>query len=58
MKMAKMHLPQIILEVAKNVVLWQFDGIKRAFVNVNKKGETVIKTDGINIEVRISLFML
>ncbi|KOC69722.1 DNA-directed RNA polymerase I subunit RPA1 [Habropoda laboriosa] len=49
LKMIKLDLPTIIRKVANRIVLWQVPRIKRAFTFQNNDGETVLKTDGINI---------
>nr|XP_031847048.1 DNA-directed RNA polymerase I subunit RPA1 [Nomia melanderi]XP_031847057.1 DNA-directed RNA polymerase I subunit RPA1 [Nomia melanderi] len=49
LKMIKLDLPTIIRNVANRVVLWEVPCIKRAFTFQNNDGETVLKTDGINI---------
>ncbi|XP_017875380.1 DNA-directed RNA polymerase I subunit RPA1 [Ceratina calcarata] len=49
LEMIKMDLPTIIRNVANRVVLWEVPCIKRAFTFQNKDGETILRTDGINI---------
>ncbi|CAK9825352.1 DNA-directed RNA polymerase I subunit RPA1 [Anthophora retusa] len=49
LKMIKLDLPTIIRNVANRIVLWEVPCIKRAFTFQNNDGETVLKTDGINI---------
>ncbi|XP_011298685.1 DNA-directed RNA polymerase I subunit RPA1 [Fopius arisanus] len=49
LKMIKIDLPTILKTVAGKVVLWETPAIKKAFTFPNSKGETVLKTDGINI---------
>ncbi|KZC10083.1 PREDICTED: DNA-directed RNA polymerase I subunit RPA1 [Dufourea novaeangliae] len=49
LKMIKLDLPTIIRNVANRVVLWEVPHIKRAFTFQNNDGDTVLKTDGINI---------
>ncbi|XP_066591152.1 DNA-directed RNA polymerase I subunit RPA1 [Prorops nasuta] len=49
LKMIKMDLQSIIKNVASKIVLWETPCIKRAFTFHNNAGETVLKTDGINI---------
>ncbi|XP_076296243.1 RNA polymerase I subunit RpI1 [Lasioglossum baleicum] len=49
LKMINLDLPTIIRNVADRVVLWEVPCIKRAFTFQNNSGETLLKTDGINI---------
>ncbi|XP_076749150.1 RNA polymerase I subunit RpI1 [Xylocopa sonorina] len=49
LKMIKLDLPTIIRNVAEKVVLWEVPCIKRAFTFQNNDGDTILKTDGINI---------
>lgn len=49
--MIKLDLLTIIKNVADKVVLWGVPCIKRAFTFQNNSGETILKTDGINIIV-------
>ncbi|XP_015122909.1 DNA-directed RNA polymerase I subunit RPA1 [Diachasma alloeum] len=49
LRMIKIDLPTILKNVAGKVVLWETPSIKKAFTFPNAKGETVLKTDGINI---------
>ncbi|OAD54192.1 DNA-directed RNA polymerase I subunit RPA1, partial [Eufriesea mexicana] len=49
LKMLKLDLPTIIRNVANKVILWEVPCIKRAFTFQNNDGETILKTDGINI---------
>jgi len=49
--MIKLNMPTIIRNVAKNTVLWETPDIKKAFTFQNSKGETILKTDGLNIMV-------
>lgn len=49
--MLKLDLPTIIKNVANRVILWEVPCIKRAFTFQNNNGETILKTDGINIIV-------
>ncbi|XP_076647337.1 RNA polymerase I subunit RpI1 [Halictus rubicundus] len=49
LKMIKLDLPTIIRNVANKAVLWEVPCIKRAFTFQNTSGETLLKTDGINI---------
>ena len=49
--MTKLDLPMILRNVAKNVVLWETPAIRKAFTFQNQSGETILKTDGINIVV-------
>lgn len=49
--MIKLDLPTIIRNAAKNTVLWEAPRIKKAFTFQNSKGETILKTDGLNIAV-------
>lgn len=51
LKMLKLDLPTIIRNVANKVILWEVPCIKRAFTFQNNDGETILKTDGINIIV-------
>nr|XP_033343116.1 DNA-directed RNA polymerase I subunit RPA1 [Megalopta genalis] len=49
LQMVKLDLPTIIRNVANRVVFWEVPCIKRAFTFQNNNGDTVLKTDGINI---------
>ncbi|XP_012272524.1 DNA-directed RNA polymerase I subunit RPA1 [Orussus abietinus] len=49
LKMTKLDLPTILRNVAERVVLWETPRIKRAFTFENSTGETILKTDGLNI---------
>ncbi|XP_033177211.1 DNA-directed RNA polymerase I subunit RPA1 isoform X2 [Bombus impatiens] len=49
LKMLKLDLPTITRNVANRVVLWEVPHVKRAFTFQNNNGETILKTDGINI---------
>lgn len=49
--MLKLDLPTIIKNVANRVILWEVPCIKRAFTFQSNNGETILKTDGINIIV-------
>lgn len=49
--MMKLHLPTIIRNAANKTVLWETPNIKKAFIVENNKGETILKTDGLNIIV-------
>ncbi|XP_014487682.1 PREDICTED: DNA-directed RNA polymerase I subunit RPA1 isoform X2 [Dinoponera quadriceps] len=49
LKMIKLDLPTIIRNVASKTVLWETPCIKRAFTFQNNEGETILKTDGLNI---------
>ncbi|XP_043584606.1 DNA-directed RNA polymerase I subunit RPA1 [Bombus pyrosoma] len=49
LKMLKLDLPTITRNVANKVVLWEVPCVKRAFTFQNNNGETILKTDGINI---------
>lgn len=49
LKMLKLDLPTITRNVANRVVLWEVPCVKRAFTFQNNNGETILKTDGINI---------
>ncbi|XP_057335283.1 DNA-directed RNA polymerase I subunit RPA1 [Microplitis mediator] len=49
LKLIKLDLPTIIRDTAKKVVLWETPAIKRAFTFENPEGETILKTDGLNI---------
>ena len=52
--MTKLDLPTILRRVANKVVLWETPLIKKAFTFENKdKTETILKTDGINVVVKI-----
>ncbi|XP_029165392.1 DNA-directed RNA polymerase I subunit RPA1 [Nylanderia fulva] len=48
LKMIKLDLPTIIRNAADKTVLWETPCIKKAFTFQNK-GETILKTDGLNI---------
>ncbi|KAL6257208.1 hypothetical protein P5V15_012135 [Pogonomyrmex californicus] len=45
----KLDLPEIIKNVAGKTVLWEIPCIKKAFTFQNSVGETILKTDGLNI---------
>ncbi|XP_046828533.1 DNA-directed RNA polymerase I subunit RPA1 isoform X2 [Vespa crabro] len=47
--MTKIDLPTIIRNVAGKVILWETPDIRRAFTIESSDGETILKTDGINI---------
>ncbi|XP_078050334.1 RNA polymerase I subunit RpI1 isoform X1 [Augochlora pura] len=49
LQMMKLDLPTIIRNVANRVVFWEVPCIKRAFTFQNNSGDTLLKTDGINI---------
>lgn len=49
--MTKIDLPTIIRNVAGKVILWETPDIRRAFTIESSDGETILKTDGINIIV-------
>ncbi|XP_003705866.1 RNA polymerase I subunit RpI1 [Megachile rotundata] len=49
LNMIKLDLPRIIRTVAEKVVLWEVPYLKRAFTFQNNTGDTILKTDGINI---------
>ncbi|XP_054005071.1 DNA-directed RNA polymerase I subunit RPA1 [Hylaeus anthracinus] len=49
LKMIKLDLSTIIRNVANRVVLTEVPCIKRAFTFQNNSGDTILKTDGINI---------
>lgn len=51
MKLTNLDIQTIVKKVAKKVVLWETPCIKKAFTFQNQKGETILKTDGINIVV-------
>lgn len=53
--MCKLDLPTILRTVAEKVVLWETPAIKRAFTFQNSEGETILKTDGLNIVVSFEL---
>jgi len=46
-----LDLPTIIKNAANKTVLWETKCIKKAFTFQNSKGETILKTDGLNIGV-------
>lgn len=48
LKMIKLDLPTIMRNAADKTVLWETPRIKKAFTFQNK-GETILKTDGLNI---------
>ncbi|KAK2581870.1 hypothetical protein KPH14_002333 [Odynerus spinipes] len=50
-KMTKIDLPTIIKNAASKIILWETPDIKRAFTFENPDGETILKTDGLNIIV-------
>ena len=58
MKMTKLDLPTILRKVAKKIVLWKTPAIRKAFTFENQSGETILKTDGINIMVLNMLYSL
>ncbi|XP_011861692.1 PREDICTED: DNA-directed RNA polymerase I subunit RPA1 [Vollenhovia emeryi] len=49
LKTIKLDLPTIIKNAASKTVLWETPCIKKAFTFQNNKGETILKTDGLNI---------
>ncbi|XP_034944340.1 DNA-directed RNA polymerase I subunit RPA1 [Chelonus insularis] len=49
LKMIKIDLPTILRTAASKVVLWETPAIRRAFTFQNSDGDTVLKTDGLNI---------
>ncbi|KAK9309722.1 hypothetical protein QLX08_000714 [Tetragonisca angustula] len=49
LKLLKLDLSTIIRNVANKIVLWEVPCVKRAFIFQNNDGETILKTDGINI---------
>ncbi|XP_076632809.1 RNA polymerase I subunit RpI1 [Colletes latitarsis] len=49
LQMIKLDLPTIVRNVANKIVLSEVPCIKRAFTFQNNDGDTVLKTDGINI---------
>lgn len=49
--MIKLDLSTIIRNVANKTVLWETPCIKKAVICQNIKGDTVLKTDGLNILV-------
>ena len=49
--MITVNLSSILRKVANRVVLWETPSIKRAFTFQNPSGETILKTDGLNIVV-------
>ncbi|KYN44618.1 DNA-directed RNA polymerase I subunit RPA1 [Trachymyrmex septentrionalis] len=49
LKTIKLDLPTIIKNAANKTVLWETKCIKKAFTFQNNKGETILKTDGLNI---------
>lgn len=51
LKLLKLDLSTIIRNVANKIVLWEVPCVKRAFIFQNNDGETILKTDGINIVV-------
>lgn len=53
--MTKIDLPTIIRNVADKVILLETPDIRRAFTIEGSGGETVLKTDGINIIVSSSV---
>lgn len=55
--MLKLDLPTITRNVANRVVLWEVPHVKRAFTFQNNNGETILKTDGINIVVSKSFVL-
>lgn len=44
-----LDLPTVIKNAASKTVLWETPCIKKAFTFQNSKGETILKTDGLNI---------
>ncbi|XP_001602617.2 DNA-directed RNA polymerase I subunit RPA1 [Nasonia vitripennis] len=48
-KLTNIDMPTILRNVANKVVLWETPAIKRAFTFQNPSGETILKTDGINV---------
>lgn len=51
LKTIGLDLPTIIGNAASKTILWETPCIKKAFTFQNNKGETVLKTDGLNITV-------
>lgn len=51
LKLLKLDLSTIIRNIANKIVLWEVPCVKRAFIFQNNNGETILKTDGINIVV-------
>ncbi|XP_071637710.1 DNA-directed RNA polymerase I subunit RPA1 isoform X2 [Temnothorax longispinosus] len=49
LKTIRLDLPTIIKNAASKTVLWETPCIKKAFTFQNSKGETILKTDGLNI---------
>ncbi|KYQ51825.1 DNA-directed RNA polymerase I subunit RPA1 [Trachymyrmex zeteki] len=49
LKTIRLDLPTIIKNAANKTVLWETKCIKKAFTFQNSKGETILKTDGLNI---------
>ncbi|XP_015182840.1 PREDICTED: DNA-directed RNA polymerase I subunit RPA1 [Polistes dominula] len=49
MKMIKIDLPTIIRKAASKVILWETPNIRKAFTIEGTNGETILKTDGLNI---------
>lgn len=51
LKTIRLDLPTIIKNAASKTVLWETPCIKKAFTFQNNEGETILKTDGLNIVV-------
>ncbi|XP_051174534.1 DNA-directed RNA polymerase I subunit RPA1 [Leptopilina boulardi] len=49
LKMYKLDLQSLLKTAANKVILWETPNIKKAFTFQNQEGETILKTDGINI---------
>lgn len=56
--MTKIDLPTIIRNVADKVILLETPDIRRAFTIESSDGETILKTDGINIIVSVAAPLL
>ncbi|XP_015588786.1 DNA-directed RNA polymerase I subunit RPA1 [Cephus cinctus] len=49
LKLTRLDLSTVLRNVADKVVLWETPCIRRAFTFQNSNGETILKTDGLNI---------
>ncbi|KYN05970.1 DNA-directed RNA polymerase I subunit RPA1 [Cyphomyrmex costatus] len=49
LKTIRLDLPTIIKNTVNKTVLWETKYIKKAFTFQNNEGETILKTDGLNI---------
>ncbi|KAI4482207.1 hypothetical protein M0804_008758 [Polistes exclamans] len=49
LRMIKIDLPTIIRKAASKVTLWETPNIRKAFTIEGSDGETILKTDGLNI---------